>query len=718
MYYIQWPQNFEWILLIITAGVVFFKVGCSDRYNSRFWMICCATSVILTLSWFYTDKNYTFLLYIALFVIGAVDVDYKKILKVSLFVNLYTFILAFLGSCAEVITNLAYVQNDGGCKQSFGIVYTTDFAARVLYLVLVGWVVYGEILYPLLNIVLTALITVFVYYYTNARCSSAVLCMMIAGMIYYYYAVNGKKHFRVTDIVMKAVNRLLSVSMIIFAAFSLIMTYIYDNEQEWIVLLDKVLSNRLRLGKEAMENYGFSWFGTAFDQNGAGGSQTYNLYYNFVDSSYVLIALRYGTAVLVVLCGVWTYLAWKALKKKDIKLIIVLFLVTVHSIIEHHFTEINYNIFIILVFAGMQETELVAVAKNSNKDVDRRKKYIQTGIAAFIVIICIFSGRAFNIVRTLVKLLWLFENKKQIYFIAFITAGAAYIILFIYLVYMAWHNNADKKKKTILITSIAVLILCAVGATVKAESIIQHGIDAYSDTLAQEQNAIEKLTGLEDIKICVQDMPEVYRRKFGNRIASAILPIEAYSDRENIAVIMPLDAEEREFTMNGFYFGELSDAHGIYTNDEEAIEILQNSGITMSGIYSVVKNVDMAYMADMNGLEMTEDGAVIVDGNEKSILHGPWIERNKGSMIVEYQIEVLDNPEQLDYLGTAIVSSYSGKITLGTTDIYAENINQDGTCTVQCQVNLWNGMNGVEFLLRGENGVRIKVNSITYRNAE
>ena len=79
-----------------------------------------------------------------LFLAGSRDVPIKKILEVYLVITGAGMILAYGASMLGVIENLQYVTYGRGIRNSFGIVYTTDFSAHIFYMMVIGFYLLGE----------------------------------------------------------------------------------------------------------------------------------------------------------------------------------------------------------------------------------------------------------------------------------------------------------------------------------------------------------------------------------------------------------------------------------------------------------------------------------------------------------------------------------------------------------------------------------------------
>lgn len=93
------------------------------------------------------------------------------------------------------------------------------------------------------------------------------------------------------------------------------------------------MNNRLHLGKEALDYYGFGLLG--FGQN-AGSYYSTELLNNTVDNGYIAAYLHMGLVVAVLLLGMWTYLAYVCEKKGNPFLTLAFVMLAVENIINSH----------------------------------------------------------------------------------------------------------------------------------------------------------------------------------------------------------------------------------------------------------------------------------------------------------------------------------------------------------------------------------------------
>ena len=84
---------------------------------------------------------------------------------------------------------------------------------------------------------------------------------------------------------------------------------------------------------------------------GYGGSTTPPSDYFFLDSSYVLILIRYGILIFLAVLIIFVFSSLRAEKQKNIALLWILTLIAIQCMTEHHLLDIAYNPFLFLIFS-------------------------------------------------------------------------------------------------------------------------------------------------------------------------------------------------------------------------------------------------------------------------------------------------------------------------------------------------------------------------------
>lgn len=706
MFYIPWPEDYEVIIFIITCGVVMLKIGYSQKCQGLRWLFCVIIGLVFGLSWWHTEYNYLFLLYIPALIAGAIDVDYKKILKVSFWINFTTLFLAFFGSCVGVISDLSY-EAEVGYRHSFGIMYTTDFAARVFYLLVTGWVLFDG-LHIIIGLMTTAICTWFIYYYCQGKCSTVTLTLFMVMMVYEYAARSGRMPRK---LLIQIVDYLAAWIAPIGAGVILFLSLRYEESAEWVTRIDDILTQRLSLSNKAINEYGFTFLGTAFEQMGAGGSTAYNFFYNFIDSSYILVLLRYGTIVFAIIVMLTVYLSKKALKNNHRKLLLAIMLVAVHSIVEHHMPEVNYNIFLILPFAAViPMNEKGKVPINSIK----RNWKIITVTAAVCGVFLSAAPLMMRYIRTIVHLLEYDKSENHIYFTFWVFLIVASLIVFIYTNVKIFVSKGNIEISISRIIGLAIPIIVMLVVIINSNKILKKGMNEYEITIISEKKMIEKVIDAcgQDVNLYVADLPELYKKEIAT-MSDKLLPIETFDmTDEEIILIIPRERELNSLLQSGYYFGELSDMHGIYTNNKKAISILESMGIKMTDYYSILSEIDMQAAADANDLSMSDDGALLLSGSGESIYHGPWISLSSGRYIIEFDVQLTCADEY--EIGKARVTSDSGETWWEGKDITWAYFDENGHGIISFDIDFWCDVDNTEFILIANDGIELMVNRIGY----
>ena len=106
------------------------------------------------------------------------------------------------------------------------------------------------------------------------------------------------------------------------------------------VIINTLFSGRLRIGHEAMADYGTKLFGQYYVQY---GGQNAGDYYNFIDSSYIQLVVIYGIVYTALFIIAFIVVAYKAYKRKDMVLLLAIFVAGISGAIAQHFLQIYMN---------------------------------------------------------------------------------------------------------------------------------------------------------------------------------------------------------------------------------------------------------------------------------------------------------------------------------------------------------------------------------------
>ncbi len=705
---ISWQWYHYNIMRVSLICAVFLRIGYSSAYKGKEFLVCVGVSVLFLLSWMSTW--YLFLFEIVVLAAGSVGIPYKRILKAYVWCAIIIMGLAMLGSLTGAVRDLTYVK-DKTYRHSFGICYPTDFAAHGIYLLLSIWVLYENI--PVvIGIIAMLLFAAFQYRYCYTECSEIVAVLSAVGMAYVWLVSRIKDKKSLIAKFTWCIDQLLTVFMGICAGIIIWMSIKCSDEYPLLKQINVLISGRLSLAQSAFNKYGIKYFGTAFDMVGFGGETVRRSDYNFVDSSFCLILVRYGIAVLAAVLLLYFIVERKALRSGKRKLMVAFALISIHSVIEHHLLELAYNPFLLLAFADIspEKEEQEVQAK---KAITRNQIGYCIGAALLFMMLPVIIRYG----KTIVTLLRLNEPGRSKYFITAVlilaVAAAVFIKEAVDLIVLTLDKEKLCRKKELMAAGACGVLLFAV---IVSEHTISRKMFLYEESLEAGEKAISALreADLPPYKIFVDDIPEIYQRRVGG-ISSRIMTADSAADdvEEDIVLIAKSDRDIFRLTDEGCWFGELSDREGIYTDSEEAIKILEENGIPMRNHYSVRKEVDLADLAERNGLTMSENGGLLVEGQDKSLIYGSYDVIYHGRLRVEYKLKLLDSSITDGELAKVRLSFDWGRKVVKEQGLTRADFDENGYCMAVIEEDV-NTSEGGEYLLFANGDTRIEIESISY----
>lgn len=361
MFYVRMNTNIMSICNVLAISIILLKIFLFDEYsvNQLLEIVLLAISGIAS----YFVSDYREVIYLVFFIIGAKGVSFQKIVKVHIIIIVSIMIIAMISVRFGVIEHIIYIREEKP-RYAFGSIYCTDFASHIFYLV----VSYCYIKYKELSIrhtVVFLLLAGITYYYNGARLDST--CIFIMSIFSLYCVMNKKigKDIKNNLSINKLFKVLLIFSVPLFAIISIIVTMKFDDSDAIMHLLNESLSGRLGIGKIGITNYGFKWLGQKIVMIGNGGTNnSISTDYFFIDCSYLYVALQYGTLILVLLCAYYIFYNNKRIKNGDFLTPMIILVIAVNSMVEHHFTDVAYNPFI-LIFLASIESEIPIIRERT-----------------------------------------------------------------------------------------------------------------------------------------------------------------------------------------------------------------------------------------------------------------------------------------------------------------------------------------------------------------
>ena len=323
------------------------KILLFDNYHVRsFWLsafLVMTGSVVLFFSGYMEPLLWIIML------LGAQDVPWRKILQIYIYIVASIVFLAFCASLLDVIENLQY-EVDGGniVRNSFGSIYTTDFASHIFSVTLALFYLMKERL-NIWHYVVVSMIAVFVFRFCNTRLDVSCLFMLVGAFLF----LNLWRRQRTVAKQYRS-KGYTAAKWMWFMPFTMILmttaTVLYNPNNSFLKILDQIVSGRLEFGKQGLTQYGFSLFGQQVEMVGNGGTTVQLKDYFFVDCSYLYIFLRYGVLFLLIVLAVYMLCCRKF--QSDPYFLIAIILISINCMIAHHLIELSYNPFALALLAS------------------------------------------------------------------------------------------------------------------------------------------------------------------------------------------------------------------------------------------------------------------------------------------------------------------------------------------------------------------------------
>lgn len=700
LFHLPWPDwYFDFLRLLLIGYAVFkIKVNHSDSIRIAVRDVILLACLILV----YRSTGYLFLVELGLLIFAAKDVPYRKILKLYFYIGLFVVGIAVLASLSGCIKDIIYY-DPPRYKHTFGIVHTTDFGAHIVYLIL-SYLVLKDKKPGYIITVLSLLAAYILYKYSGTRCSSGCLVLLAVGTAY----LNLSKGDFFDSLLVYAVPG--------FPIGALFFTLIYNENNHILQKANQILSGRLYWGKAAFEKYGMSLWGTPFDMIGAGGDAVFRTGYNFVDSSYVMIFIRYGAVLLILVTIGFLWLSIRAKASGYRNLILAIFIMLVHCTIEHHMLELAYNPLILIFFADLAD-RVLPIPESDGIKKNKASIILRCALAGLGILLLLFNrSRLSSYLRTFVTLLQLNKPERNIYFILLVLTGSTVIIVTGYLLWKVFQGFLKKENKRLisgnLITAVCLMVLIIAGAAIGNHEMQARALE-YQEAVASGKKIIEELEKSAEFDLFIDDIPFLYIQNKG-KMKSRVLPGNPYGkESENVVFITDLKREQNKLIDNGYLCGKISDKEYLYTNVAEVEKVIQKMGIELNHYYGETQELDLLKLAEQNGLEVLGH-RVMIEGPEKSLIHGPWVTVYRGRIKVDYDLNLLETElGDEEEIARLRLSSDSGAQIIKEVGIKKSDFDENGHYIASIISDIPDSEN-VEFLLFANGNTRLSLNALSY----
>ncbi len=322
-------------LQLLAICLVVFKFFADGTYNVR---NLCLWILIILFSFYvsYKSTNYTIVIPLVAYVFCGSNVDDKTVIRTS-FIALSTMIVVTVfSSFVGIIPSNYTVQAGGRLRYALGFVYTT-FLANYFFHALLMWLFLKRRCPNLLESIIILLINYLIHYFTDTR-AVYYLTILLVAVCWIFKLVR--------RIDKSKIRYLFLFAFILCAVTALCLQIFYNPSVGWMHKLNSLLNTRLHFGHKAFVEYGMPLFGQKITWVTFGATEGD---YFYVDSSYMNIAVNYGSVMLILLIVGFTFLMGRYIKANKLYCCIALAFLAIHSITDPQLFSIICNPFIVLL---------------------------------------------------------------------------------------------------------------------------------------------------------------------------------------------------------------------------------------------------------------------------------------------------------------------------------------------------------------------------------
>jgi len=707
---LAWPEQFEMFLLrgLVVSALLRLLTGKLLRGKT---LVAAALAAIYCMV--YRSDGYRFLLFLAAITVGCVDIDHRRILRTFLLTVGVFYCVVVVSGLLGLVTNYVYTRQGRGVRSAWGISYPTDFASLGLFILLALWA--GVRRLPD-RAMLVLCVGFMLLSGLIARSSTSLICggLFLCAVLYHGFerrVIDGRGRLRWMK---KGVDLYVTFAFPLLALAMFALMLMYARGMNAALRIDSLLSKRLRLGVDAWRLHGLSAFGTPFQQNGNGFSVFPSNDYNFVDSSYPLILLRYGWVLFIALGATWCAMARRVIRQGDRRLALAMGVIAFHAFAEHHFMDCHFNILLVMPLAAFAAADGEAsAAPAEGADGGRRLPAAALAAAAtgllFIAVAWAAGPTLLSWLRTVLEYKHLGHGEHSLRLACVIfgalcaTAVAAWSV---YRLLAALLAREGIRRCAPALTALALCAALGCGAGLYADRAIAAAARESAPLVEADREALEIAVEAASGGVYSGVLPAVYRRQIPGMRYAAFFEDDLARLRGS-TFLMPTGEERAAFLDSGCLYIRVSDEHALYTGDRGVVEALARAGYHPTGYYSDTWEVDLAEAAERNDLAL-DDAGLRVDSLELPLWDGPYYSLYEGRYTATWELALGEDAPAEGDVCVLGVTAYKGETVLLEKEVSAERFDGDGRLSVSVPFSIQDTRN-VAFTVRlaGRGGVRV-----------
>lgn len=332
------------ILVEVVRILLYFVLFLKILYENKFSYKSLIAFFIMIFLGIITINSYgSILIDTFLIIYSSRNLDCRKIISVTFKIEIFMLIFIVISSLIGLIKNDIWYRNNSMLRYGLGYVYSTFIANYYFHIVLIYLYLKKNKKFKIMESIVILLINYLIYLLTDTRAAYYLIILVVITSFGLNFIKKDLRKLRTFSFLTK-------YCFPISASLSIITIINYNPYNRIYFFINEALTGRLRLGYSAYNEYGIKLLGQkiAWVVGRAGIDRPSDSVYNFVDCSYLNIALVYGIIILILLCIGFIFIGKRAIEENDKYLCLVLVFLAIHSITDPQLIELRYNPFLIM----------------------------------------------------------------------------------------------------------------------------------------------------------------------------------------------------------------------------------------------------------------------------------------------------------------------------------------------------------------------------------
>lgn len=329
--------------------IVYYNENVKKRSLAIFLFIvlCFAMSCI-------ASTNKTMLLYL-LVLIAAIGVDGNLIINFTARIQGIFIAIVVILSQIGILQDYVFGVGTDRVRHGLGFSWTTTGAILYFYFLL-NYIFLRKEKFSVKEAVILEIFNLFFFRMTDSK-----MAFLLSSLFLLFFVIKSKL-IENGKVISDSVHgkRLLLLIPIFLLFIAIITATFYDPSIHFMSSFNNTLSNRLELGHRAIERYGFTLFGQKIQWMGfsiKNPTLEAMTEYNYVDSSYLQLALQYGLLFILIVVGIYIYGIYQSIRENDSYLMAIYLIVLIFALVEPRLMNFAFNPFPLLIFSTISNND-------------------------------------------------------------------------------------------------------------------------------------------------------------------------------------------------------------------------------------------------------------------------------------------------------------------------------------------------------------------------